>query len=150
MEINTRDFGTIQVEEDAIYNFPDGVYGFEEDTQFAIFKQTFDEVSFLYLQSTQNLIPCFLVFEPWELVPDYKPMVSKEDLSALHVSESEELILLVITKIPSSVEELSLNIKSPLVLNPKTMTGRQVILQNSDYPVRFMPFLKNGKDGDSC
>lgn len=142
MEINTRDFGTIQVEDDAVYNFPDGVYGFEEDTQFAVFQQTFDEVSFLYLQSTKNLVPCFLIFEPWELVPHYEPSISSEDLAALKVSDPKELIMLVIAKVPSSIEELSLNIKSPIALNAKTMVGRQTVLQNPDYPVRFMPFVK--------
>jgi flagellar assembly factor FliW len=27
----------IEVEEDAVYEFPDGIYGFEGDTRFAIF-----------------------------------------------------------------------------------------------------------------
>ena len=81
MNINTRDFGIVSVDDDAIYHFPQGLYGFEEDTQFALFKQDFDEVSFLYLQSTQNIIPSFLVFEPWEFYPGYAPQMSPEDLN---------------------------------------------------------------------
>jgi len=41
MEINTRDFGIVQIEEDALYDFPEGVYGFEEDTCFAVFHPLF-------------------------------------------------------------------------------------------------------------
>jgi flagellar assembly factor FliW len=62
MEINTRDFGVIEIEKDALFDFPEGVYGFEEDTCFALFHKTFDGIPFLYLQSVQNVIPCFLVF----------------------------------------------------------------------------------------
>ncbi len=29
MEINTRDFGVVQVKDDAIYEFTDGLFGFE-------------------------------------------------------------------------------------------------------------------------
>ena len=30
MEINTRDFGIVEVEDDAIYKFDEGLYGFED------------------------------------------------------------------------------------------------------------------------
>lgn len=147
MDINTRDFGIVQVEEDAIYAFPQGIYGFEEDTQFAVFQQVFDEVSFLYLQSTVNLIPSFLIFEPWDLYPDYKPKVSKEDLKACEAESIDELIFLAIATVPDDIQGLSINVKSPVALNPKTRKGRQIILQNPEYTVRYKPFQGSGKEG---
>ncbi|MBK5247787.1 MAG: flagellar assembly protein FliW [Peptostreptococcaceae bacterium] len=150
MEINTRDFGTVQVESDAIYDFPSGLYGFEEATAFAVFAQTHDDISFLYLQSTKTLNPCFLVFEPWDLYTTYAPVISADDLAALEVKTVEDLMFLVIANVPMSIEELSINVKSPIVLNPKTKKARQVILQNPDYPIRYKPFLQDGKDGSSC
>ena len=150
MEINTRDFGIIDIEEDAVYDFPQGVYGFEEDTCFAIFHKTFDDVSFLYLQSVQNIIPCFLIFQPEDFYAGYAPLLSQEDLAACGAESPEELIFLAIANVPDSIEEMSLNIKSPLALNPKTKIGRQVILQNPDYTVRYQPFLKQGNGGSSC
>jgi len=147
MEINTRDFGSVQVEDDAIYNFPEGLYGFEDDKQFAVFAKSFENISFLYLQSTQNPVPCFLVFEPWELHPDYHPVLTNEDMAACEVETIDDLIFLVIASVPASIEQLSINIKSPVVLNPKTRKARQVILQNPDYTVRYRPFQKDGKAG---
>ena len=148
--INTRDFGTVEVEEDAVYEFPDGVYGFEEDNRFAVFSRPFADITFLYLQSTDHPAPCFLVFEPWDLCPDYQPVLSEEDLASCEVSDIEELILLVIATIGEKSEDLSVNIKSPVVLNPKTKKARQVILQNPDYPVKYLPFKQDGKAGSSC
>lgn len=150
IEINTRDFGVIQVEDDTIYEFSNGVYGFEEDTSFVLFEKYFDNVPFLYLQSTQNLIPCFLVFEPWDIIPNYEPSISKEDMAACDVSNIDDLILLVIATVPSSIEDLTLNIKSPIALNPKTKKARQVILQNPEYTVRYHPFNQDVKEGSSC
>lgn len=150
MEIQTREFGIVQVEEDAVYEFPEGVYGFENDSKFAVFSKEIEEYSFLYLQSVDNLVPCFMVFEPWDMHHDYQPAVSKEDLDACGVSDIEELIFLVIATVPSMIENLSINIKSPIVLNPKTKKARQIILQNADYTVRYYPFRQNGKDGISC
>ena len=147
MDINTRDFGVVQVEDDAVYEFDDGLYGFEDDKRFAIFEQSFDDVSFLYLQSMDNIIPCFLVFEPWDLHPDYQPVLTKEDMAICQVNNTEDLIFLVIASVPTSIEEMSINIKSPVVLNPKTRKARQVILQNPDYTVKYQPFKQDGKAG---
>lgn len=147
MKINTRDFGTVEVGDDAIYEFDDGLYGFEDIKRFAIFAKDYDDVSFLNLQAVDSLAPCFLVFEPWELHPDYRPVLTKEDMELCQVDDIEELIFLVIAAVPTSIENLSINIKSPVVLNPKTRKARQVILQNSDYTVKYFPFNSDGKAG---
>ena len=150
MEINTRDFGAIQVEADAIYEFPEGIYGFEEDKQFALFSKAFEDVSLLYLQSTKNPTPCFLVFEPWDLHPGYHPILSADDLKQCKANTVDDLIFLVISTVHESVEDLTINIKSPIVLNPKTKMAMQVILQNPDYSVRYCPFQKSGEENSSC
>jgi len=82
--------------------------------------------------------------------PDYQPMVSSEDLESCEVDHIDDLIFLVIATVPSRMEELSINIKSPVVLNPKTRKAKQLILQNPDYGVRYYPFLQDGKDESSC
>ena len=146
MDINTRDFGTVSVEEDALYRFPEGLYGFEDIHEFCIFSQSFDgEMDFIYLQATDSQYPCFLIFEPWDFYPGYTPSLTEGDLKSLEVKGPEELIFLSIATISLNPEELSLNVKSPVVLNPKTRIGRQVILENRDYPIRFQPFLNSRK-----
>lgn len=146
-EINTKDFGLVTVDESGLYDFPEGIFGFEGDTRFALFHKVLDEIPFLYLQSAQNIDPCFLVFEPEDFYSGYSPLLSKEDLIACGAKSREDLVFLVIANITDSVELMSLNIKSPVVLNPDTKTGRQVILQNRDYPVRYRPFSHSGKGG---
>lgn len=148
MKINTKDFGIVEVEENAVYEFDSGLYGFEEVKRYAIFHQSFDGVSLLNLQAVDNISPSFLVLEPWDLYPDYCPTLTEEDLKLCDVSDINELIFLVITNVSTSIGELSVNIKSPVVLNPKSKKGRQVILQNPDYKVRYHPFLQEEKDGD--
>jgi len=150
MEIKTREFGTIQVEDDAVYEFPEGIYGFESDKKFAVFSRNIEDFSFLYLQSMDHLFPCFMVFEPFDIHPDYHPSISKEDLKDCQVDNLDDLIFLVIATVPAKIEELSINIKSPVILNPMTRKAKQVILQNPDYSVRYYPFLQSGKEGSSC
>jgi flagellar assembly factor FliW len=148
MEVNTRDFGVIQIDEDSVYSFPQGVYGFEDIGSFAVFMHSEDGVSFVYLQAVDSTTPCFLVFSPWDMIPDYDPRLSREDLAFFGVKSEKDLIFLTIATVPpNDVRRLSLNIKSPVVLNPLNMTGRQVIALNEGYPVKYYPFLEDGGQG---
>jgi flagellar assembly factor FliW len=142
MDVTTRDFGIIQIEDDSVYSFPQGVYGFEDVDSFAVFMHDEDGVSFVYLQAVRSSHPCFLVFSPWDMAPGYDPHISEEDLRFLGVDSEKDLIFLVIATVPTEdVRKLSINTKSPVVLNPLRMIGRQVILLNEDYSVRYHPFL---------
>jgi flagellar assembly factor FliW len=144
MDVTTRDFGIIQIQDDSVYSFPQGVYGFEDVGSFAVFMHEEDGVSFVYLQAVHSPHPCFLVFSPWDMAPEYKPRVSEEDLRFFGVDSEKDLIFLVIATVPADdVRKLSINIKSPVVLNPMNMLGRQVILLNEDYSVRYHPFLSD-------
>jgi flagellar assembly factor FliW len=144
MNIETRDFGVVDISDESIYNFPNGIYGFESENQFALFSMPVDDITLIYLQSTQKTSPCFFVFEPWDVLPNYAPLISEEDLKEAEAATIDDLIFLSIATIPDSISEMSINIKSPVVLNPKTGKGFQVILLNPDYSVRYQPFIKKG------
>jgi flagellar assembly factor FliW len=104
-----------------------------------------DGVSFVYLQAIRSPHPCFLVFSPWDMAPDYDPQMSEEDLRFFGADSEKDLIFLVIATVPADdVRKLSVNTKCPVVLNPLRMIGRQVILSNEAYSVRYRPFLPGG------
>jgi flagellar assembly factor FliW len=146
MDVTTRDFGIIQIEDDSVYSFPQGVYGFEDVDSFAVFMHDEEGVSFVYLQAVHFPHPCFLVFSPWDMAPDYSPRMTEEDLRFFGVESEKDLIFLVIATVPADdVRKLSVNAKSPVALNPLRMIGRQVILTNEDYSVHYHPFLKEGR-----
>jgi flagellar assembly factor FliW len=60
------------------------------------------------------------------------------------VESEQDLIFLTIATVPLDAKRLSINIKSPVALNPARMIGRQVILLNEDYSVKYYPFLQAG------
>jgi flagellar assembly factor FliW len=141
MDVTTRDFGIIQIEESSVYSFPQGIYGFEDVDSYAVFMHEENGVSFVYLQAVKTVQPCFLVFSPWDLAAFYEPKLSPDDLNLFSVESEKDLIFLTIATVPAdNAKQLSINIKCPIVLNPMNMTGRQVILLNEDYPVKYRPF----------
>ena len=104
-----------------------------------------EERPFLYLQATHDITPFFLVFDPEEFVERYRPTLSAEDLATLDAEKEDELVFLAIATIPDSVADLSVNLKSPIVLCPATKKAAQCILQNSEYPIKYVPFKQEAQ-----
>jgi flagellar assembly factor FliW len=137
MVVNTAIFGTVNVDEENILHMPFGPFGFDEYKTFALLEQEDDGAVFRWLQSTEEENPCFVVFDPNELVADYRPEVENSDLRALGCRRISELKFYVIAVVPDDFRKTTVNLKSPIAVNPDTNVAMQVILANVDYPIRF-------------
>ena len=62
MEIMTRDFGKVNVDESKIFNFPSGLFAFEECRQFALLSPLGDGVYPMWLMANEDVTQCFMVF----------------------------------------------------------------------------------------
>jgi flagellar assembly factor FliW len=136
MLIDSAVFGEIEVEANQIYKMPNGLYGFEDINEYALLTRQDDDVALMWYQATQSRLPCFVVFDPMELVTGFAPEVEPSDLRSLAVGKCEELRFLVLAVVPEDITKTTVNLKSPLAINEKEGIARQVILRN-DYPIRF-------------
>ena len=134
-KIKTRDFGEIAVKEEDIIYFTCGMYGFEDYKKYIILKDD-PEDDVLFLQSLDNMELSFVLIDPYAIFNDYNPVLTEEDLHELNTSKEDELKYLVIAIIKEDVRQSVVNLKSPVAINPKLKTAKQVILQNS-YPLRY-------------
>ncbi|MCL2055947.1 MAG: flagellar assembly protein FliW [Oscillospiraceae bacterium] len=136
MQIDCAVFGTVDVPDELVFGMPGGLYGFEDTDQFALITKEDDGVTLRWYQSTKSRMPCFVVFDPYELIIGFEPDIEKADLAALESSNAGELDFLVLAVVPEDVSKTTVNLKSPVALNRKKQIARQVILQN-DYPIKF-------------
>ena len=137
MLVNTAIFGEIDVEEENILHMPYGPFGFDDRKTFALLEQEDDGAVFRWLQSIDDESPCFVVFDPNEIVSDYSPEVETSDLRALGCKRISELKFYVIAVVPEDFTKTTVNLKSPIAVNPDTNVAMQIILSNVDYPIRF-------------
>lgn len=135
MNIKTRDFGYIAVNEEDEITFTCGMYGFEEYKKYVILKDS-PEDDVMYLQSLENTDLSFVLIDPYAVATGFNPSVNEEDLKDLETVSESELKFLVIAIIKEEIKDSVVNLKSPIALNPKTRKAKQVILQNS-YPLRY-------------
>jgi flagellar assembly factor FliW len=139
MEIKTKDFGVIEISKDDILEFPDGVYAFKNVKRYVLLN-TGSKAGLMQLQSVENEDPRFIIIDPYIFIEDYNPILPDEALKKLKASSAGELSFFVIAVIPRNVKDSTVNLRSPIAVNFKQKLGAQVILDNSDYPVRFRLF----------
>jgi len=147
MNIKTRNFGDIAVNEDDIILFIEGMYGFEGYLKYIILKDA-PEDDIVYLQSVENKDLSFVLVDPFAIINDYKPNVDTEDLKNLKVNEQSQLRFLVVAIISKEIQDSVVNLKSPIAVNPDLKIAKQVILENAEYPLRYPMF--NNMEGCWC
>ncbi len=140
MLVNTAVLGPVEVSADNIFHLPEGLYGFEGKSDYALITKQDEDVTLKWFQAVDSSVPCFVVFDPFEIVEGYDPVVEPSDLQYLNCKDASELLFLVIAVVPEDISGITVNLKSPIVINKRERRARQVILANQDYPIRFPLF----------
>jgi len=136
MEIMTRDFGMIKIDENKIINFPKGLPGFKKEKEFVLLP--LDENSpFVIMQSINNSDIAFITLEPRNIIKDYEFVISENTEELLKIEGIEDIILLNIVNIKESIEDMTINLAAPLIININKNLGKQIILDNDKFPVKF-------------
>lgn len=143
MLIKTKDFDFIDVPEEDIINFPEGIYGFEDQTDYVLLKNPINDW-LMHLQAFDQVDPRFLLIDPFMFFDDYRPELSDSVLSNLGVKSEEMLSFFCVAVIPDDPTKMTINLKSPVAINFNKRIGAQIILENSDYSVRTPLFSKTG------
>lgn len=143
VKINTRDFGEIEVAEERIFDFPNGVFAFEDAKQFALISPLGDDVYPMWLQATGDITPCFIVFDPLTIDSSFQYALDNSEKKLIKLNSDSSVKLLAIAKVPEDYRLTTVNMKSPIVINTDDRLAVQVILPH-DYPFR-LPIYENEK-----
>ncbi len=143
MKYQSTRFGEFEVTDSEILNCPDGLYGFEQETQFALlpFDPNIDS-PLEWLQSLTTPELAFVVTDPVPFVPDYEVTLTAEDRRAIGLGEDEEFQIRVIVTVPEDYRRMTGNLLAPLVIHSRMNTGKQVVLTRPDYNTQH-PLLPN-------
>jgi flagellar assembly factor FliW len=112
---------------DTVIQFEEGLIGFADCKSFVLMESG-DIAPFRRLQSADRPEVGFLVIDPALIVDGFSAMIPKREWESLGVKDAVEGVALAICIIgPSSVESTG-NFQAPLIINPQSMTGKQIIL----------------------
>ena len=135
MQIATTRFGDIDIDENKILHFTQGVPGWESEKRFILISNE-ETQPFHWLQSVDNAEVALAVVDPFLLFPHYAPAVPEMVCTELAVDEEKDLLVLTVVVIPQDFENMTTNLGAPVLINARKNLGAQVILENSAYSLR--------------
>ncbi len=135
LEIVTR-FGTFTVDQDAVVTFAHGLPGFERCRRFVLVSAPALD-PFTCLHGIDGSEPSFLTLDPQRIVPGFQMPLGDADRRRLELAGSETLLWLAVVHIDDAAARV--NLKAPIVINPRRMVGLQVMnadtLYAADHPL---------------
>lgn len=138
MKANTRIFGEIEIDENKVITFVNGMVGFPDMKKFTLIydEEKKNKGGIMWFQSLDEPEFAMPVMEPTVILPEYNPTVNNELLSPLGELTSDNLYVLVTVTVPSDITKMTANMKGPIIINTDTLLASQIVVEN-DMQVRF-------------
>ena len=137
MKIGTKYFGNIEIGEENIIHFENGVFGFEDYKDYTILYDNEKEKSFFsWLQSTEESSLAFPIVNPFNVVESYNPQINDDMLESIGGISDEDTVVFLMATIPEDVKQASVNMKAPLIINASSRKGVQVIAEGQEYEIK--------------
>lgn len=140
MLVKTRFFGEVDIEDDKILTFDNGIMGFEDMKRWTLIYdiEKGSEGPISWFQSLDMAELALPVINPYTVTAVYEPVVEDELLKPLGEFKDEELVTFLTITIPSEdPSKTTANFRAPILINPVNRKGIQVIVNNEDYPIKF-------------
>jgi len=138
MEVRTTRFGTLEIAEDRVINFPKGLLGFSQFKRYCLLEPN-DDACFFWLQCVDEPGLAFVVTDPALFVADYDAPIRKEQMEDLSMTSLEDAqVFVIVNKVGA---ELTGNLQGPLVINTLNRTGEQLVLADKRWETRHKLML---------
>ena len=109
--------------------------GFPDHRQFALAR--LDETGVLCeLRSLEQPDLRFVVIPPAMLFPDYAPEIDDEVAQDLDATDPGDLLVLALVTLGDAPQAATANLLAPVVVNHRTRRAAQVLLEDTDLPLR--------------
>lgn len=152
MRIVTRNFGEIEIGEEKVITFENGIIGFPQLTRFTLIydAEQGESAGIRWMQSLEEPAFALPVMDPLVIMSAYNPAVEEETLKNLGELTPENQLVLVTVSVPSDLTKMTANLQGPIIINADTRKAAQIIVDGKDYKVKFPVYeiLKARKAGE--
>ncbi len=135
----TTRFGNVEVLEENIIHFPDGIPGFEGNKDWYFLGEQEHPVK--WLQNLEDGSIALPIIAPQAVCPEYDARVQDSELESIHPESADDLVLVSVVSIPPDAPwNMTVNLRAPIIVNKRLNLGSQVIALNEEYGVRHLVF----------
>ncbi len=135
MKIQTKYHGEIEIEEQSIIHFEEGIPSFEDEKKFVILPFGQDS-PFLILQSVQSSTLGFVIASPFDFFNDYSVKLSDSTLEKLKINSEEHVAIFSILTVQDPFHNTTANLRGPVVINTIEQLGKQIVLNDEKYTTK--------------
>ena len=145
-KINTLRFGELEIEEQDVVRFADGIPAFEDEHEFVVLPYE-EGTPYMFLQSMMTPELAFLMTDPFVFFSDYSFELDDENMEKLAINSMDDVLVCTLISVPrSGVADMTTNLLAPVVINRHTMQARQIVLEKTQYTTKHRLFPE--KNGD--
>ena len=134
MELITKARGKITVSEDHLITIPEGLFGFEQYTKYALVDSDYEP--FLWLQSCEDPNLAFLIVDPFLICDEYETDIDDASLKKIGITKPEDIIIMAIVTVPHDGSAITANLQGPLVINKKNHECMQAIINDNRWSTK--------------
>lgn len=133
MIVDTCRFGAIEIAEDDVLLFPEGLVGLSRLKRFVLLRDP-QSAELFWLQSLDEREFAFACIHSSKLGGPFELDLSEVDVDALKLTSSEDAeIFFIVNRVDGA---FTANLKGPLVVNAVKSLGKQAVLTDPRYEVR--------------
>ena len=139
MKVQSSRFGTIELDDQEVINFPAGLIGFPDETSFVMLRPR-PESPIAWLHSTQTSWFALPVVSADALQADISGTLSEASKASGIVASDESFAVMAVLNAPGAGFPASVNLMAPIIVNAETRQGAQLLLESSNYSTQE-PFV---------
>lgn len=133
MIIDTKFSGQIEINDEDIIYFEDGLLGFEDVKKYVVTNLD-EDTPFRSLQSIEKSEVAFIVINPWDIFLDYE--IDIDDNELLPLGEVDIKNFMLYTLVTITENRITANLIGPVIINVNSHKGKQIVLYKSNYTTR--------------
>lgn len=123
IELKTSRFGTLNVEEQTIIDFPEGLLGFPTLHRFIL--MDYKDTTLKWLQCVDDPDIAFIVVPPQDFIKKFEIVIDDVTRGAIKLQSDDDLGVLVILRVEN--DEVIANMDGPLAINSRHRIGVQAL-----------------------
>ena len=139
MMVKSTRFGELDVAEEQILDFPQGVLGFPGEMKFALMEYKPDS-PFYFLQSVTDADLTFLLINPFAFFNDYEFSMDDAVIDEIGLNAENPPAVFNIATVKDKLENMTVNLAGPVLVNHRDRKAMQLVIEKTNFPTRYPLF----------
>jgi flagellar assembly factor FliW len=136
--IESTRFGSLEIADDAVIEFPNGLIGLGGSRYVLIARE--ESAPFLWLHSVDDPSLAIPVTSPWQFFASFEVEISDSEAQRIGIADPSQAEVLVTVRAGESIEDFRANLRAPILISGGR--GHQVINEAKDTSVRAPLFAE--------